>query len=1732
MVNLGKVVLPENKGLLDLFWQLTEASPKRRTQAACDLVHYLLRERKAEDAPSGGAEAPAQSQPPGVAAVDAQKVHNMLSAHKEGSVVPYDMQYAVNRLFQGLASPRPCTRQAYALALLLLLQQLQQQDPPGVRVNLSAFCQNLGRVFALKQAALSEVKQLHLGRCLGVYVLLCLNFFRRKHSFPEVKDVFEMLWEAFNGKVQLQEASGFLIRQVLRQLTEAGEGQLGLEACERRLRGIVTPQLLAQLEKVDRSKVTELGKTATGRLPYSLLEVYVRLQADMQEGLIPEATWLQTDLFRSENLPSIVKFLSDTAAAHPRLHGLWDGVMRLLLLRSDAEEVFSRLWAAVDSKLFLSKARALHGVDTAQKKAQEQSQQSAFLGFRALLLAVQLLKQRLLSLATTKQSTSEALQLQRMATTVFEKGKGFIRVLLVHLESPRSPLHGVARFTIERLQEIFSHPGHLGVAHGHFLATSLPAGNRRNHGVLKAQELSSLCLLGCGCQADPYIHGLLEPVLRATRNEAEHARPFGAQFETILEPLPLKPEQRVSLLLVFGAACRFHPLKRQSFWRLTSICFSSTGPDELEGVAMQLLAALNEAPAETSAVPEEHKGLMGRRRMWLLDSLLILPQLHANKVADGVNPYFPDWLLSAILCSCAFTVRIVPAKKQRSHAQFYAAAIKADEMSEAPRATVPDGMDDLIIPVKSLQLPRLVVFGFDSHVVNDSQQMVGNEHSADSAARSRLQGKLCSLLGSFCVAAMESSTRTEGVGASNYARQMHRAHAQLYQLMQRETSLGESNLQLQARSIGCGERKVTVFLSSRSGSSAVASELQDTGGLEAFAFFASSQGAALAATAQAAVEQQKSVHKGFVAAAQVLSVALCTVSLLPYLLVKGQALRGMPEDAQVVDDDGTEVDETKGELETCAAIGSVATAFANSGMKPKRNAFRDDFEELLETWLHALRVMLEVAKPLYAYLRKCGDGQKDAAVASQTKLAAISSTLLLIGGNSAPSGLVREVAGGLWQCFSCFASSTSITRLLQVASASACSPDDVEEHNVEEEPSESEEVSGRDESSSDESEQETSEQEEEPRQKRQKLDAGGSSSDHSDKADEAQSSSDKSDDDPFAVQLSPDAALKTLADDTALPDAYHPPEGFRERGQSQRKLILRQRRRFGELRLRALAALQVFVQFSSSSPLALHVLTSLYGTYSHALLQAAQSRKRKQKLLVYDDLANKIRRTIDLALKGATGSAWLGNKAASSECNGRGKPHRKGSSIRACYQELQEQHLQALLQGARSSYRGEDGVDVVRFPPLMPTLEDGDSMQLFLEGKKSASVFCEDGEATEKPDTLTAPGGGQLFVSRCIWALLAEEMANVLRICSRKLPPLLANQNQALGVEILLQLHKLEQQIYQYHAQNRDQATSLVCNGEMILPQFLSVALAARSQVRRCHLGWRFFEAVADRRPELFRFCDVYGSALMCRAPFVRRKLAQLALRVYKHPNVYSPVSATGRSHNSDFQAFERRLSLAFVLRNLLAKEGGNKAAGWRRVEAACNCELVLIPSKALKSGSSFLIFVVRRLVELLKQTSDSEVREEEQKEPQSAKQPQKGVVKRGSYGDMEVEEEADGGKKQPLQFSSAAQKQAAIRELLKQLQQLLQAFIRRDWEPRPAAKGARHHKGFKEKLQVQIPSVQEIVQDAALTAGGKKPSILASTIGSVLSRTTPTCIEGPTLPRHRPHWQRQTHRWRRTFLK
>lgn len=582
-------------------------------------------------------------------------------------------------------------------------------------------------------------------------------------------------------------------------------------------------------------------------------------------------------------------------------------------------------------------------------------------------------------------------------------------------------------------------------------------------------------------------------------------------------------------------------------------------------------------------------------------------------------------------------------------------------------------------------------------------------------------------------------------------------------------------------------------------------------------------------------------------------------------------------------------------------------------------------------------------------------------------------------------------------------------------------------------------------------------------------------------------------------------------------DAYCPPGGFKQQRVSQRKLLLRQRRRLGELRLRALAALQVYIDCNSRNLLALHVLASLYAAFSRVSVQAAQSRQRRQKLPVYDDLAKKIRRTIELALKG-TAQAWQNNTTANpAGSSGDNKLHRRVSSITLCYQALQEQHLQALLQKAGASSqkqlkRKRQGVgEQLPFPPLMPALEGGDRMQLLLEGKSKSSLLCLDSTA-DVGANLEAGEPTRLFLAQILWTLLAEEMISVLQVCSRKLPSQLATQNQVLGVEMLMRLSKLEQQVYAYCDATSKQpsaGTAAICNQGTILAQLLSVALAARSRLRRCHLGEGFFQTLAERRPEVFRFCDVYGTALSSRSPFVRRELAQVAFRVYRHPGIAPPVGAAQRPE-SNFHVIQKTLSTAFVLTRLLSKGRSGKRGSEQIQPGTSDCEPRLIPRKALRSPAEFAVFVIYRLVELIKETSEAEVRPR-QEQPTGNEQTQKKGRERHQQRAPRAEIEEDEERK--CLFSSIAQRQAAVTELLKQLQQLLQVFARRDQHMNAVENGAVEKKGFKVKLQAIQPSIEPAVQEAAIAVGGKKPSSLANAVSALLSRIT-GANQGDEMPR------------------
>ena len=96
----GFAELPQqrSKGLLDLFWDLSGASPRQRTNAACRLVQHLL-QVEAQRLDQSCAVGP-NDQPdlPSVPSVEMQKTLRLLKPAAGAAAVPYDLQYTANRL--------------------------------------------------------------------------------------------------------------------------------------------------------------------------------------------------------------------------------------------------------------------------------------------------------------------------------------------------------------------------------------------------------------------------------------------------------------------------------------------------------------------------------------------------------------------------------------------------------------------------------------------------------------------------------------------------------------------------------------------------------------------------------------------------------------------------------------------------------------------------------------------------------------------------------------------------------------------------------------------------------------------------------------------------------------------------------------------------------------------------------------------------------------------------------------------------------------------------------------------------------------------------------------------------------------------------------------------------------------------------------------------------------------------------------------------------------------------------------------------------------------------------------------------------------------------------------------------------------------------------------------------------------------------------------------------------
>lgn len=525
----------------------------------------------------------------------------------------------------------------------------------------------------------------------------------------------------------------------------------------------------------------------------------------------------------------------------------------------------------------------------------------------------------------------------------------------------------------------------------------------------------------------------------------------------------------------------------------------------------------------------------GRKAIWLLDILLMLPQL-VEKNADG-EVLLLDWLLSAVLCSCWFKVRMVSSTKT-SQLPILAATVDLGERNKAPSPSIPEGMEDLSIAMKSVQLPQLLLVGEGTSALNGSGHLDSTGTSAASAARNRMGRKICHLLGSSCTAAMERCMRVDGAVASDYAIQLHRAHAQLFQLMEREKSSGSTELELRATIINDkgASFKAKAFITSDIDGSSAFQQLEYIEEVLAFCYYASGQGAACTAAASCAAQKTLTVHSGFVAAAQVLSMAVCALSLLPYLLRGRGGTSDVPGGTQEDEYDGADAEGAEDASITSRTAGSAARAFANVDTQSAEAPEQEEHEELLDAVLSALHKLLQVIGPIHTYLQRCDEKKQEAAVAALARAAAISSNLLLRGGNTAASGLLREVAGGLWKSFSCFASSCSLEKLLGVATATSNSPNATGLDSSEAEDQSEDETTNEDEECSSENGDEDEDADDgQSSSTKMRLHAGRSNSDRDGEDESTSGSMDELEADPTAVRLSVNEALMALADDNALP---------------------------------------------------------------------------------------------------------------------------------------------------------------------------------------------------------------------------------------------------------------------------------------------------------------------------------------------------------------------------------------------------------------------------------------------------------------------------------------------------------------------------------------------------------------------------------------------------------------------
>ncbi|PHJ23231.1 dna polymerase phi subunit [Cystoisospora suis] len=446
------------RGFLDSFWDLGSWQRETRINAAVKLLSYLVKCQICSSSAEGSDSSSPEAHPPFFTTPDDHGAGSINGAREKkasqkdrrsnaatglvslkGTGASADLEYAVNRLVAGLASSRTSARQGYAVALLLILFRFKK-EVPRERILTAIY-----RSTSIAKVAPADVKDLLIGRLLGLTVLQRTGYFRTNACLTQLESVFASLWEIFDKKVYLQEAAALLIRLIVVDVASFSPA-LALQFVSPRLAALesfrvstpsshlaprhakeeISPGGTSEdhndkTDKAVRSTFQAvsktLGKTVTGCLPCGLaaLLLHLRWEASRREdwlstgnnskgsqGPIVNVNGILTnfDLMHRKHQDLLLSYLADTAAFHPRLHSLWDGCLKLLLhsnINANPKAAFILWWEGVDRTLFPKPrlpAAAAGKYETEKQRVEVQettSLQKEFLGLRlALEVAIRL----------------------------------------------------------------------------------------------------------------------------------------------------------------------------------------------------------------------------------------------------------------------------------------------------------------------------------------------------------------------------------------------------------------------------------------------------------------------------------------------------------------------------------------------------------------------------------------------------------------------------------------------------------------------------------------------------------------------------------------------------------------------------------------------------------------------------------------------------------------------------------------------------------------------------------------------------------------------------------------------------------------------------------------------------------------------------------------------------------------------------------------------------------------------------------------------------------------------------------------------------------------------------------------------------------------------------------------------------------------------------------------------